>query len=53
MYILFFLIIIFFIFGCLEYDRNKRPKITFSDYYNVKSCVLGFLNTLIFFMIKR
>ena len=50
MYILiFFSIITIFIFVCLEYDRNKRPKISFIDYYNFKSCLIGFLNTLIFF----
>lgn len=46
-------IFIFFIFGCLEFDRNKRPKISFLDYYNFKLCLLGFLNTLIFFYDKQ
>jgi beta-hydroxylase len=55
MYILIFsiIIILFFIIGCLEFDRNKRPKISFLEYYNFKSCLLGFLNTLIFLYDKQ
>ena len=48
MNILFFtVLIIIFLFLLIEFDRNKRPKVSIKDYYNIKTVILGIFNSLV------